>query len=268
MRPAGDVRDEMTSDSFDEAFDRLLAGRPVPDEAALLVAFTQGVRADATHPGRPSPQLAQLLADGLPTALDAADTRAVADPAAPRPARRRGRRARIGILVAAVAKFASLGAVAQAATGVGIVLASVTGAGAAGVLPDPIQGQVSGVLEAVTPFELRDPADDTSSTREEPAGTEIASETGRAPRDGESPGGSPAEFGRRVSDEARAGEVDGRAVSDQARDRHRPPVPAAEQPATERPGPAGSAPDPAENRRPATSTADQASPGKDRPGRP
>src|SRR5688572_17191409 len=123
MRPGGDVRDEMTSDSFDEAFERLLAGCPVPAEAALLVAFTDGVRADATSPGRPSPQLAQLLADGLPTA-------------APRPTRRRGRRARIGLLVAAVAKFASIGAVAQAATGVGIVLAGVTGAGAAGVLPD------------------------------------------------------------------------------------------------------------------------------------
>ena len=258
----------MTSDSFDEAFDRLLAGRPVPAEAALLVAFTNGVRADATHPGRPSPQLAKLLANGLPTAPDAADTRTAADPAATQPAGRRWRRARIGILAAAVAKFASVGAVAQAATGVGIVLASVTGAGAAGVLPDPIQGQVSGVLEAVTPFELPDAADDTSATREEPAGAEVATETGRAPQDGESPSGSPAEFGRRVSGEAQAGDVDGRAVSDQARDNHRPPVPAAGQPATDRPGPAESAPGQAQNRGPATSPADPASPGKAQPGRP
>src|SRR5215207_5945803 len=206
MRPADDVRDEMTSDCFDEAFDRLLAGRPVPAEAALLVAFTDAVRADATNPGRPSPQLAQLLVDGIPSA-PATDVRTAAVTATTRPAGRRRRRAGRGILVAAVAKFASAGAVAQAATAVGIVLASVTGAGSAGVLPDPIQASVSTVLEAVTPFELPDSPDGAPATDEEPAEAEATTETGRAPQDGESPAGGPAGFGESVSDEARSGRV-------------------------------------------------------------
>jgi hypothetical protein len=267
MRPAGDVRDEMTSDCFDEAFDRLLAGRPVSAEAALLMAFTDAVRADATSPGRPSPQLAQLFADGLPSA-PAADVRTAAIPAPTRPAGRRRRRAGRGILVAAVVKFASAGAFAQAATGVGIVLASVTGAGSAGVLPDPIQGSVSTVLEAVTPFELPDSADGASATDEEPAEAEATTETGRVPQDGGSPTGGPAGFGQSVSDEARAGRVDGRSVSDQARNDHRPPVPATEQPTTERRAPAEHAPGQAENRRPATVPATPASPAKAEPGRP
>ena len=54
MSPAGDVRDEMTNDWFDDAFDSLFAGRPVPVEAAPLVAFTNGVRADAVAPGNPT----------------------------------------------------------------------------------------------------------------------------------------------------------------------------------------------------------------------
>jgi hypothetical protein len=262
MRPAGDVRDEMTSDCFDEAFDRLLAGRPVPAEAALLVAFTDAVRADARSPVRPSPQLAQLFVDGLLSA-PATDVRTTAVPATTRPAGRRRRRAARGILVAAVAKFVSAGAVAHAATGVGIVLAGVTGAGSAGVLPDPVQGSVSTVLEAVTPFELPDSADGASATDEEPAEAEGTTETGRAPQDGESPAGGPAEYGQSVSDAARSGRVDGRSASDQARTSHRPPVPA-----TERRGPAEPAADQADNRRPATEPATPASPAKGEPGRP
>lgn len=52
------------------------------------------------------------------------------------------------------AKFLSVGAVAQAATGAGIVVVAVTGAGAVGVLPDPVQDTVAGVVETVTPLDL------------------------------------------------------------------------------------------------------------------
>lgn len=64
-----------------------------------------------------------------------------------------------GFLAAAAAKLTSAGVVAQAATGLGVAVASVTGAGAAGVLPEPVQDQVASVIQAVTPFDLPDSGD-------------------------------------------------------------------------------------------------------------
>jgi hypothetical protein len=254
MRSAGDVRDEMTNDCFDEAFDRLLAGRPVPAEAALLVAFTDGVRAVASDPGRPSPQLAQLLAAGLPAAATAAGTTAVAAPGPARPSKARRTRARLGVLAA----------------GVGVALAGVTGAGAAGVLPDPIQAPVSNVLEAVTPVEVPDSPEDTSAPVELPVTEEAAIDIGRAPQDVGPPAEDPADFGREVSGDAREGGVDGREVSEQARESHRPDVPPARGPA-EHPGAAVPGPDKQADRGPATlpaGPADPASPPDAQPGAP
>ena len=57
-------------------------------------------------------------------------------------------------IAALVAKVASASTVAQATAGLGIAVAGVTGAGAAGVLPGPVQDTVAGAVEAVTPFEL------------------------------------------------------------------------------------------------------------------
>ena len=85
--PSGDDRDEMTTAADDsaveDAFEALLAGRPVPAEAALLAAFTDAVRADAKNPGRPSPQLAQLLVGGLPSAGSAGPVAAGPSPIRP-----------------------------------------------------------------------------------------------------------------------------------------------------------------------------------------
>lgn len=47
---------------------------------------------------------------------------------------------------------------AKAALGIGIAAASVTGAGAAGVLPGPAQHAVASAVSAVTPFEFPDNA--------------------------------------------------------------------------------------------------------------
>jgi hypothetical protein len=57
-------------------------------------------------------------------------------------------------LAVLAAKIASASTVAQAAAGLGIAVAGVTGAGAAGLLPGPLQDGVAGAVEAVTPFEL------------------------------------------------------------------------------------------------------------------
>lgn len=65
-------------------------------------------------------------------------------------------------IAALVAKVASASTIAQATAGLGIAVAGVTGAGAAGVLPGPVQDTVAGAVEAVTPFELPHSADDAS----------------------------------------------------------------------------------------------------------
>jgi hypothetical protein len=162
----------------------------------------------------------------------------------------------LGFLAAGAAKFASAGAVAQAATGLGIALASVTGAGAAGVLPAGVQDHVSGVLEAVTPFDLPG-SDEPSSTPavEETGGTQEETATdngatndlGQLPPDGETVPVTPeqAGFGADVSTDAQDGGVDGRVVSGEARAEHRPDRP--DTPASE-----GSVPVPAAPERPDT----------------
>ena len=56
-------------------------------------------------------------------------------------------------ITAIAAKIAGANTVAQAAAGLGIAVAGVTGAGVAGILPGPVQDGVAGAIEAVTPFE-------------------------------------------------------------------------------------------------------------------
>jgi hypothetical protein len=57
-------------------------------------------------------------------------------------------------IAALVTKIASASTVAQIAAGVGVTVAGVTGAGAAGVLPGPVQDGVATAIEAVTPFDV------------------------------------------------------------------------------------------------------------------
>jgi hypothetical protein len=142
--------------AFEDAFEALLAGRPVPEGAAGLAAFTGAVRASATAPGRPDAALAELLATGLLTHQSSPSVRtarsAGTSPAG-RPSRVRIRRRSAMILPVLFAKFLSAGAVAQAATGAGVVLVAVSGVGAVGALPAPVQDTFSSVVAAVTPLE-------------------------------------------------------------------------------------------------------------------
>ena len=71
-------------------------------------------------------------------------------------------------IAAVLAKVASASTVAQATAGLGIAVAGVTGAGAAGVLPGPVQDTVAGAVEAVTPFDL------PHSTADRPSGDQHA----------------------------------------------------------------------------------------------
>ncbi len=109
------------------AFEAFLVGRVVPEQAAStfdgVAAFAGAVRASATQPGRPNAALAELLATGLLTDQSSPSTR-TAGAAGPTPSRRaRVRRRRFAMFFPALlAKLLSAGAVAQAATGAGVVL--------------------------------------------------------------------------------------------------------------------------------------------------
>ncbi|HLM04506.1 MAG TPA: hypothetical protein VK402_04875 [Blastococcus sp.] len=134
------------------------------------------------------------------------------------------------LLATATAKLLSLSLSTQAAAGLGVALASVTAAGAAGVLPDVAQDRVAGVIEAVTPFDVPDSADVSSSdisTSEDAA--EIPEVTVESPDPAVVP--SQAEFGRSISEQAQSGDLTGSSVSTQARATHQRDTPAAD-PAT------------------------------------
>ena len=107
--------------AVEDAFEALLAGRPVPEEAAGLAAFTEAVRETATSPGRPNAALAELLATGLLTDQSSPSTRTARSAGAPpsRASRNRIRRRFAVFFPALFAKLLSAGAVAQAATGAG-----------------------------------------------------------------------------------------------------------------------------------------------------
>ena len=152
--------------AVEEAFEASLAGRPVRGEAAGLAAFTSAVRSTATQPGRPNAALAELLSTGLLTDQSSPSTR-TAPAAGPLPSRSARTRRRFTVIVTAlIAKFLSAGAVAQAATGAGVVVVVVTGAGSAGVLPGEAQetfSDLTGINETVD-----EPTDDLAEPVTEP----------------------------------------------------------------------------------------------------
>jgi hypothetical protein len=132
----------------EDAFEALLAGRPAPEGAAGLAAFTEAVRTSATRPGRPSAALAELLATGLLTDQSSPSTRTARTAGSPhaRSSRVRIRRRAAMIFPVLLAKFLSAGAVAQAATGAGLVLVVATGAGATGALGENVQDTLTSVV--------------------------------------------------------------------------------------------------------------------------
>jgi type IV secretory pathway VirB10-like protein len=225
----------------EEAFEAFLAGRPVPEAVAGtfagVAAFADAVRTTATGPGRPNAALAELLVTGLLTDQTSPSTVTArsAGKSLRRPSRvRRRRRSAMFFFPALVAKILSAGAIAQAATGAGIVVVAFTGAGAAGVLPGPVQDTVATVVETVTPFDLphsHDPVkpEDTTPAPTLPTATTTSEDTENPPT--ETPETEPTEpagptstasnsFGKRVSEDAKDGGVDGQEISREAHERN------------------------------------------------
>jgi hypothetical protein len=115
------------------------------------------------------------------------------------------------VLATAASKLISLGLVAKVGLGVTVATASVAGAGAAGVLPDQANERARDAIEAVTPVEFDDPADDhgdnfgsvvssdaTGESDGEPGvdGSEISEMAPGAANRPTDPGQAPAEAGQ------------------------------------------------------------------------
>jgi hypothetical protein len=171
--------DRAVDDAVEEAFEAYLVGRPVADDGAGVAAFATAVRSAAIEPGRPNAALAELLSTGLLVDQSAPSPRTA-------PSRRRRRLAMF--FPALLAKLLSAGAVAQAATGAGVAVVIVASAGAAGVLPDPVQETFSSIVGTETgDTGTVDPAPVDEGTEQQPTDTtDTTGTTGTAP-DAEDP---------------------------------------------------------------------------------
>jgi hypothetical protein len=148
----------------DDAIEAVLQGEQVDERFEPFVTFAHKVRAArASEPVPPaSVELLALLEGTEPVAL-----RPVLDPSrasSPRTgrSRRSPRRKRVPFasgLASASAKLAGLGALTKIGLGTSVALASVTAAGAAGVMPESANDAVRGAIETVTPVEFPTDAD-------------------------------------------------------------------------------------------------------------
>jgi hypothetical protein len=121
----------------DDAFDAVLRGSPHPDgDPASFASFVDDVHAAAEAvPIVPSTALAAALATGIsPSAAEQ------------QPTWRKWKMKIQGFL-------AGLSVAGKLALGVGVAAAATTGAGAAGVLPGPVQDAFLHVVHSVTPFD-------------------------------------------------------------------------------------------------------------------
>lgn len=149
MTLPGDAPDEMTSsqDMDDARAERILlrrgAGASADHDPAS--AFVAAIADLGKQTPAPTGALAALLADGFEPETGTAT--APAD----RPPGRRGWLVDLPLRVRVLA-------------GAGVALVSLATAATAGVLPDPLQERVEGVLEAVTPFEFPSVTEPTTPT--------------------------------------------------------------------------------------------------------
>jgi hypothetical protein len=191
-----DDDDEMARRELDDdAVETLLAGRTVSPGWDTVSAFVVEARsAGRGEPPAPSPELQAILSEGLSFApeTDAAPRRSLrGDRAATGGPARRSRRMAVAELVA------GLGLGAKVLLGAGMASASLTAAGAAGVLPGPVDHAVEGVVRTATPFDISD--DDGPATDDDGNFGSIVSEDATDPS---SPG------------------VDGHTIASMAHDRH------------------------------------------------
>jgi|GEM_PF-3501804 len=171
MRPPGDYVNEMPRHPIDDAtVEAILAGTAGREDFAGLMALVDDVRTAARGPAPiPSPALAAMLARGVSTETGAQPRTAASNVAgsAPQTAglpKWRQKKMALKELIAGLSVAGKL------ALGASVAAAATTTAGAAGVLPRPVQHVVSSTVGAVTPFDFPDPVHDSAAPSLEPAG--------------------------------------------------------------------------------------------------
>ena len=205
----------------DAELEAWLTGRNgAADEIEPLALFAEDLGTAMSGPA-PSPKsdLALLLAEGFsPETHD-------------RPPARRTKKMLVPeFLTGLAAKLAGMGLAAKLGLGVGVAAASVGGAGAAGVLPGPVQDVIATAVSAVTPFELpgdgtTDIADDLDEISDE-IGDDIGDDTGDDIGDDTGDDtNTNNDFGKAVSADARGESdgvkgVDGQVISELARNKN------------------------------------------------
>lgn len=203
MGRGDDYTDEMHTRRYDlneQAMEDILAGRAPSAELADLAELVQAVRSSAvsTRAPRPSAELQAVLVEGLTTDKgDLPETAGskVAEPAGQVFRLPKWRRPKT-MLELIASKVAAFSLAAKLGVGTAVAAASVTGAGAAGVLPGPAQDAVASVVSQVTPFEFPSDAADEAGF-----GGDVAEDA----TDPDSPGVD----GQEVADEASDGRSGG-----------------------------------------------------------
>ena len=137
----------------DEAIEAIFAGTTRENHLADLAAFVSDVRVSAETAHTPSPALAAALAAGFSTdkgALPTTTASNVHGPARQVSGLPKWRKLRMKIQ----GLLAGLGVAGKVALGASLAAAATTGAGAAGILPGPVQHIVATTVGAVTPFHM------------------------------------------------------------------------------------------------------------------
>jgi len=149
MSGRGDDGREMPHhDPYDDgAIDAFLEGTAASGAGAAMSSFVDDVRAASEAVPTPSPALAAAIAAG---GISSDDVPTIA------PWRKLNMKIK--------AFLAGLSVAGKVALGVGVAAAATTGAGAAGVLPGPVQHAFAKATEAVTPFSPPDPGSHEGSS--------------------------------------------------------------------------------------------------------
>ena len=156
-----DGREMPQHDPYDDgAIDAFLAGTSRDEASAAVSSFVSDVRAASEAVPTPSPALAAAIAAG-------GISSEVVTPIAP------WRKLNMKIK----GFLAGLSVAGKLALGVGVAAAATTGAGAAGVLPGPVQHALAKAVDAVSPFSLPDPEHHTSHDGDVAGGTDTTTTT-------------------------------------------------------------------------------------------
>jgi len=172
LTEAGDGVVEMPFPPLDDrALEALLSGAPSAQSGLdWLLPFVEDLEAASSRPVPVlRPALVMFLAEGISTekgdlpATAASNVTGPAPQAAGLPKWRKKKMLISELLAGLTTKLAGLGMATKAGMGLTLAAASTTAAGAAGVLPAPVQHAVATVVSSATPFSFPDTANTAAS---------------------------------------------------------------------------------------------------------